>query len=153
MARDAFVTPLALSCGNVYRSYAWPPGEKAVALAGVTFGVAAVLMLAVQGVLLAMAGAPISMPSLSDAVPIIIGQSFASGFGYFFFFRLQQAGGPVYLSQISYVNTTVGVVFAAILFSELIGAIDAARCFADLRRDRAGELGNRQRNRTTPTRN
>ena len=119
----AFVTPLALSCGNVYRSYAWPPGEKAVALAVLTFGVAAVLMLAVQGVLLAMAGAPILMPSLSDAVPIIIGQSFASGFGYFFFFRLQQAGGPVYLSQISYVNTTVGVVFAAILFSELIGAM------------------------------
>ena len=63
------------------------------------------------------------MPSLIDAVPIIIGQSFASGFGYFFFFRLQQAGGPVISSQISYVNTTVGVFFAAILFSEPIGAI------------------------------
>ena len=35
-----------------------------------------------------------------------------------FFFRLQQIGGPVYLSQISYANTGVGVAFAVLLFGE-----------------------------------
>ena len=42
----------------------------------------------------------------------------ATGIGYAFFFRLQQVGGPVYLSQISYVNTGVGVAFAVLFFGE-----------------------------------
>jgi drug/metabolite transporter (DMT)-like permease len=42
--------------------------------------------------------------------------------GYAFFFRLQQVGGPIYLSQISYVNTAVGLVFAVFLLGEAISA-------------------------------
>lgn len=149
----AFVTPLALSCGNVYRSYAWPPGEKAVALAAVTFGAAAILTLGVQGVMLAIAGASVSMPSLIDAIPIILAQSLASGFGYFFFFRLQQAGGPVYLSQISYVNTTVGVFFAAILFGEPIGATTLLAVLLIFAGIALVNLGSRRRSSTRPASN
>jgi drug/metabolite transporter (DMT)-like permease len=117
----AFVTPLALACGNVYRSRAWPPGERPAALAAMTFGAAAILTLVLEAASQIATGGS-SFASISVALPIIAAQSLASGFGYFFFFRLQKAGGPVYLSQISYVNTTVGVVFAAILFGEPIGA-------------------------------
>ena len=46
----------------------------------------------------------------------------ATGIGYAFFFRLQQVGGPVYLSQISYVNTAVGLAFAVLLFGERLNA-------------------------------
>lgn len=119
----AFVTPVALACGNVYRSYAWPPGEKPVALAALTFAVAAVLTLALDATLGARLGEGRTFAFFGTAFPIVLAQSLASGFGYFFFFRLQQAGGPIYLSQISYVNTTVGVAFAAFLFGEPIGAI------------------------------
>jgi drug/metabolite transporter (DMT)-like permease len=117
----AFVTPLALACGNVFRSYAWPPGESSVALAALTFGAAAMLMLGLEAIVLAAAGNWHTVSSVAGAWPIILAQSVASGLGYYFFFRLQQAGGPIYLSQISYVNTTVGVVFAALLFGETIG--------------------------------
>ena len=50
--------------------------------------------------------------------PLVIVQSLCTGIGYAFFFRLQQVGGPVYLSQISYVNTGVGIAFAVLFFGE-----------------------------------
>ena len=49
-----------------------------------------------------------------------VGASLVTGIGYAFFFRLQQVGGPVYLSQISYVNTGVGVIFAVAAFHEAL---------------------------------
>ncbi|MEO5321880.1 EamA family transporter [Mesorhizobium sp. CC13] len=45
-------------------------------------------------------------------------QCVATGVGYGLFFRLQQVGGPVYVSQMSYVNTAVGVGFGVLLFGE-----------------------------------
>ena len=54
---------------------------------------------------------------------MILLQSLATGIGYAFFFRLQQVGGPVYLSQISYVNTAVGVGFAVLWFAEQLSAL------------------------------
>lgn len=116
----ALVTPLALACGNIYRSYAWPVGEKPVTLAAMTFAAAALLTLGLQGFL--DFGEANRITLVREAWPVIAGQSLASGLGYFLFFRLQQAGGPIYLSQISYVNTAVGVVSAAIFFGEPIGA-------------------------------
>jgi drug/metabolite transporter (DMT)-like permease len=53
---------------------------------------------------------------------LILMQSLATGFGYAFFFRLQQVGGPIYLSRISYVNTAVGVAFAVLLFAKHLSA-------------------------------
>lgn len=85
----AFVTPLALSCGNVYRSRAWPAGEKPVVLATLTFAAAAALMLGAEDATLATAGPLTSLTALLDALPVIAAQSIASGFGYYFFFRLQ----------------------------------------------------------------
>jgi drug/metabolite transporter (DMT)-like permease len=63
-------------------------------------------------------GMPAAGPGLRAGWWLIPAQSLATGIGYAFFFRLQQIGGPVYLSQISYVNTGVGVAFAVLLFGE-----------------------------------
>lgn len=114
----ALATPAALAAGNVFRSTHWPKGKGPMPLATLTLAAAALglgLVVAVQ----AFAG------DLADAGQalragwwLVVAQGLATGVGYAFFFRLQQIGGPVYLSQISYVNTAVGVAFAVLLFDE-----------------------------------
>ena len=59
-----------------------------------------------------------ALAGLGTGWMLILLQSLVTGIGYAFFFRLQQVGGPVYLSQISYVNTGVGVIFAVLAFRE-----------------------------------
>lgn len=111
----ALITPTALAFGNVYRTTAWPRGSDTVPLAVLTLAAAALCLLglaAVPGV------APNPWAGLSEGWFIIVLQSLFTGIGYGFFFRLQRVGGPVYLSQISYVNTAVGVGFAVLAFSE-----------------------------------
>lgn len=114
----ALVTPAALAAGNVYRSTHWPKGHGPMPLATLTLAAAALgigLVLALQA--LAGGAAPVGA-ALRAGWWLILAQSIATGVGYAFFFRLQQIGGPVYLSQISYVNTGVGVAFAVLLFDE-----------------------------------
>ncbi len=116
----ALVTPLALACGNVYRSLAWPQGSWPVALARLTLLAAAAGLLLLAGLfqLLGLSGA--ALAGVGKGWPLILLQSLVTGIGYAFFFRLQQVGGPVYLSQISYVNTGVGVIFALAAFHETL---------------------------------
>lgn len=114
----ALVTPASLAAGNVYRTTHWPDGNGPLPLAMLTLASAAgaITLLAV-----ALSFAGLVSISLGDAVAglgLIAAQSLAIGVGYAFFFRLQQVGGPVYLSQISYLNTGVGVAFAVLLFGE-----------------------------------
>ena len=116
----ALITPAALAIGNVYRSVAWPPGSQALPLACVTlaFAAAGLLLLALMLWLVDLAAAP--WQGLAQGWHLVLLQSLCTGIGYGFFFRLQQVGGPVYLSQISYVNTAVGVGFAVIAFGEIL---------------------------------
>jgi drug/metabolite transporter (DMT)-like permease len=116
----ALVTPLSLAVGNVYRSTAWPRGSRPLPLATLTLAAAAagLLVLAVVFSALGLAGSITS--GLADGWLLILTQSLFTGIGYAFFFRLQQVGGPVYLSQISYVNTGVGVIFAVLAFGEVL---------------------------------
>ena len=114
----ALLTPAVLAVGNVYRTASWPKGHGPLPLATLTLAAAA---LGIALVLVAQAvtgeGAEIG-PAFRTGWWLIALQGLATGIGYAFFFRLQQIGGPVYLSQISYVNTGVGVAFAVLLFSE-----------------------------------
>ncbi|MCB1502657.1 MAG: DMT family transporter [Bauldia sp.] len=114
----ALVTPVALAFGNVYRTTHWPEGRGALPLATLTLaaaGVGIAMVLVAEAVI----GIPVPLlSSLSAGWWVIALQGLATGVGYAFFFRLQQIGGPVYLSQISYVNTGVGVAFAVLLFGE-----------------------------------
>lgn len=116
----ALITPFALALGNVYRSTAWPPGAKALPLATLTLAAASLglLLLALVFDLAGLGGG--SFAGLDKGWPLILLQSVVTGIGYAFFFRLQQVGGPVYLSQISYVNTAVGVAFAVAVFGERV---------------------------------
>jgi drug/metabolite transporter (DMT)-like permease len=119
----ALVTPAALAVGNVFRSTSWPKGQGPLPLATLTLAAAALaifLLLIVEAVL--GAPTPIAAP-LAAGWWLIALQSIATGVGYAFFFRLQQVGGPVYLSQISYVNTGVGVAFAVLFFGERLSGL------------------------------
>ncbi len=114
----ALVTPASLAAGNVYRTTHWPDGNGPLPLAMLTLASAAggITLLAV---VLSFAGlVSISLGDATAGLGLIAAQSLAIGVGYAFFFRLQQVGGPVYLSQISYLNTGVGVAFAVLLFGE-----------------------------------
>jgi drug/metabolite transporter (DMT)-like permease len=115
----ALATPAALAAGNVFRSTHWPKGSGPMPLATLTLAAAALglgLAVLVEG--LAGAARPGALEALSGAWWLVVAQGLATGVGYGFFFRLQQIGGPIYLSQISYVNTGVGVAFAVLLFGE-----------------------------------
>jgi drug/metabolite transporter (DMT)-like permease len=112
------VTPAALAAGNVYRTTSWPKAHGPLPLATLTLAAAALGIFLVL-ILERLAGSRVEIaPALSRGWWLIAMQSVATGVGYAFFFRLQQIGGPVYLSQISYVNTGVGVAFAVLLFGE-----------------------------------
>ena len=114
----ALVTPLALAAGNVYRTTNWPKGEGPLPLATLTLAAAAIGIFLLIGIFW-IGGSEINVATpLAAGWHLILFQSFATGVGYAFFFRLQQVGGPVYLSQISYVNTGVGVAFAVLFFAE-----------------------------------
>jgi drug/metabolite transporter (DMT)-like permease len=113
----ALVTPLALAAGNVYRSVDWPAGQHALPLAAITLAAAAAGIFLLIG-LGALAGYSVEPGDMRAGWRLIALQSLATGIGYAFFFRLQQVGGPVYLSQISYVNTGVGMAFALLFFGE-----------------------------------
>lgn len=114
----ALITPLALAAGNVYRSLGWPAGSRALPLATLTLAAAAAGLLALAFVFQLSGISGSMLAGLGSGWPLIVAQSLVTGIGYAFFFRLQQVGGPVYLSQISYVNTGVGVLFAVAVFGE-----------------------------------
>ena len=114
----ALIAPIALSCGNIYRTTGWPQGARALPLAAVTLlGAALWIALAIGLAILAGYPPPPVRPVLASA-DILVPQCLCLGFGYVCFFRLQEVAGPVFLSQISYVNTTVGLAFAVLWFSE-----------------------------------
>ena len=114
----ALVTPAALAAGNVYRTTSWPNTYGPLPLATLTLAAATAGIFLVL-ILEWLAGMSLEIvPALSRGWWLIAMQSVATGVGYAFFFRLQQIGGPVYLSQISYVNTSVGVAFAVLMFGE-----------------------------------
>jgi drug/metabolite transporter (DMT)-like permease len=114
----ALVTPLALAAANVFRSTHWPKGHGPLPLATLTLAAAAAGIAILLAVLHVVGTVSDLSTGLASGWYLIVAQSVATGIGYAFFFRLQQVGGPVYLSQISYVNTGVGVAFAVLLFAE-----------------------------------
>nr|WP_244534700.1 DMT family transporter [Hyphomicrobium sp. CS1GBMeth3] len=114
----ALVTPATLAVGNIFRTTHWPAGHGPLPLAMLTLAGAAVGVALLASVLPLLGFAPsLALPSTVGFALVAL-QSLAIGIGYAFYFRLQQVGGPVYLSQISYVNTSVGVAFAVLFFSE-----------------------------------
>jgi drug/metabolite transporter (DMT)-like permease len=108
------LVPLCLATGNIYRTFDWPEDAGPIELAvGSHLAAAAILFAALTATgLLASVSVLATMPGLTAA-------QVASAAGMFvFYFRLQQVGGPVYLSQIGYVAAAVGLLSGTLVLGE-----------------------------------
>jgi drug/metabolite transporter (DMT)-like permease len=108
------LVPASLAVGNIYRSYDWPRNAGPIELA-VGSHLAAAAMLFVALVATGQAGA---VGMLADVPFLALAQAAASTGMYVFFFRLQQVGGPVYLSQIGYLAAAVGLLSGTLVLGE-----------------------------------
>ena len=111
----ALLIPLFLGAGNVFRTMAWPFGASPRKLAAHT-NLAAVPFLAV--LVYGQTGTIDVMP-LATIPELVALQLVVSTIMFLMFFRLQQVGGPTYLSQIGYVAAAVGVVIGVFYFGEI----------------------------------
>ena len=111
----ALLIPIFLGAGNVYRTMAWPfaasPRKLAAHtnLAAVPFLALAVYVQTGTFDLVPLTGIP-GLVALQLAVSTVM---------FLMFFRLQQIGGPTYLSQIGYIAAAVGVVIGVLYFGEI----------------------------------
>lgn len=132
----ALLIPVFLGAGNVYRTMAWPFGASPRKLAAHT-NLAAVPFLAIF--IYAQTGT-IDLAPLAAIPSLVAVQLVVSTVMFLMFFRLQQVGGPTYLSQIGYVAAAVGVVIGVLYFGEIYpphvwvgaGAIAAGIAFSTL---------------------
>lgn len=110
----ALLIPVLLAAGNVYRTVDWPADADPLALAVGSNACAAGMLLAIG----LAADGPGGFATLSAAAPLAAVQMAASAAMFALFFRLQQVGGPVFLSQIGYVGAAVGLVSGALVLGE-----------------------------------
>jgi len=115
----AFLIPLSLALGNVYRTLDWPPGAPGLALAAGT-NIASALVIA-SATLFGTGDLPLG--ALAAAPGLAFLQVAASAGMFAVFFRLQADGGPVYLSQIGYVAAAVGLASGTLLLGESYGLL------------------------------
>jgi drug/metabolite transporter (DMT)-like permease len=101
----ALLIPIFLGLGNVYRTMAWPVGASPRSLAAFTNLSAVPFLCAIA---FAQTGA-VPIQSLFAIPGLVVGQIIVSTIMFLMFFRLQQIGGPTYLSQIGYVAAAVGL--------------------------------------------
>jgi drug/metabolite transporter (DMT)-like permease len=97
--------PVSLAVGNIYRTLGWPPRGQALELAIGSNLASAALLLA----LLVLRGETAALGSLAAVPAVAAAQVLASTAMFSLFFRLQQVGGPTYLSQIGYVAAAVAL--------------------------------------------
>ncbi len=110
----AMAIPVALAVGNVYRTLDWPEGVSPNVLAfwGHAFSSGVFLSL------LLMTRGSLPLDELVPAAGAAIMQVVVAGMTFPAFFRLQQTGGPVLLSQIGYVAAAVGLAGATLFLGE-----------------------------------
>lgn len=110
----ALAIPVALAAGNVYRTLDWPEGVSPNVLAfwGHAFSSAVFLTL-----LFLMRGT-LPLQEIAPAAGAALAQVLVAGMTFPAFFRLQQKGGPVLLSQIGYVAAAVGLIGATMFLGE-----------------------------------
>lgn len=111
----ALLIPLFLASGNIYRSAKWPAGADPLALSAGTNLTAAAML---AGAVLASGEGASGLAAVASVPLLIGGQIVLIGAMLALFFRLQQVGGPVYLSQIGYVAAAVGLVSGTLVLGE-----------------------------------
>lgn len=115
----AFLIPLLLASGNLYRTIAWPVGTGGLALAaGSNLGAAVVL-----GWVSVLWTGSLPLAAVWAVPGLLLAQVAASAAMFAVFFRLQSVGGPVYLSQIGYVAAAVGLGTGTLVLGEHYGLL------------------------------
>jgi len=110
----ALLIPVFLAIGNVYRTLAWPEGARPRKLAAATNLAAVPPLLLIAFV----QSGTIELAPLAAAPGLVAVQVAVSTIMFLMFFRLQQIGGPTYLSQIGYVAAAVGVLIGVTYLGE-----------------------------------
>ena len=110
----ALMIPASLACGNVYRTMDWPKEASPDGLAFWSHAFAVLVYLVL------IAGfTEVSIIEEAGKAPVVaLTQLIVGGLTFPVFFRLQQRGGPVLLSQIGYVAAAVGLIAATVLLGE-----------------------------------
>jgi drug/metabolite transporter (DMT)-like permease len=114
----ALAIPVTLAVGNVYRTIAWPTGAAPDGLAFWSH----LASLAVFAAIVAASGGS-NIAALADAPSAAAAQFVVAGLTFPVFFRLQQFGGPVLLSQLGYVAAAVGLIAATVFLGESYRAL------------------------------
>jgi drug/metabolite transporter (DMT)-like permease len=109
----ALLVPLFLALGNVYRTSAWPNRASPHRLAAYTNLAAVPFLMAIAAV------DGFTLAPLYTMQTLLILQFIVSTCMFLMFFKLQQIGGPTYLSQIGYVAAAVGLVIGVTVFGEI----------------------------------
>jgi len=110
----ALLIPMALAGGNVYRTLGWPDGASPDVLAFWSHAFAVAIFLT----LLLITHGTLPIGELARAPWAALAQAVVAGITFPVFFRLQQRGGPVLLSQIGYVAAAVGLIAATVFLGE-----------------------------------
>jgi drug/metabolite transporter (DMT)-like permease len=106
--------PLFLGTGNVYRSLDWPQDAGPRFLGSLTNLAAVPFLIGIALVL----WNTVDLSPLGH-IPILMAAQLAASTAMFaMFFRLQQVGGPTYLSQIGYVAAALGLIVGVGLLGE-----------------------------------
>lgn len=116
----ALLIPLSLACGNVYRTLAWPKGASPDILAFWCHMVAVMTFIILLLVRNQQSEVDIfyGLANVPWAASL---QFIAAGIMFPIFFRLQNIGGPVLLSQIGYVAAAVGLLSSTVFLGEEYG--------------------------------
>ena len=114
----AMAIPITLAAGNVYRTLDWPKGVSPNVLAFWGHAFSSALFLT----LLLMTRGTVPLNEIAPAAGAALAQVLVAGMTFPAFFRLQQKGGPVLLSQIGYVAAAVGLIGATVFLGERYSA-------------------------------
>ena len=110
----ALLIPLFLAFGNIYRTIYWPDKALPDLLAFWSHVFSVIVFM----FLLLLTKGTVPLNELSYSPSIVAAQMLVAGLTYPVFFRLQQKGGPVLLSQIGYIAAAVSIIIATILLKE-----------------------------------
>lgn len=110
----AFLIPITLAIGNIYRTIGWPQGASPDLLALWT-NVAASIGYVVA---LLVIDQDLQLHQLANAPVAAALQMLAGALTFPVYFRLQKYGGPVLLSQLGYIAAAVGLAAATLFLGE-----------------------------------
>lgn len=115
----AFIAPVSLAAGNIYRTRAWPKDAAPLALAaGTLLGAAFWLLIA------CLASGLFYVPSATaDSDWVLAAAGVFACLSFIPYFELQRVAGPVYLSQIGYVMAATSLGIGWLVFGERYGLL------------------------------